>query len=273
MGSSASTASSPLSMVASASSDPARRRRCRPPARSARVASSGLDDYRRVYGGFRPADYPQDLTFSPDFPSDAEALSQIFEQSGGQPVDGVIKMDPVALAALLRFTGPIEVPGIDEPLTSENAADILVRSQYLREGDRADALVAATRIAFDKLTSGSLPGPEQLVDALGPMVHQRRLMLFAHRADEQALFRRIGADGALPTAERGDVLSVSTQNLANNKIDAYLRRSITYRSTIDPEDGEVRARLVIRLRNDVPPRASRGSSSATTGVCRPERTR
>ena len=79
------------------------------------------------------------------------------------------------------------------------------------------------------------------------MVHQRRLMLFAGGADEQTLFRRIGADGALPTAKRGDVLSVSTQNLANNKIDAYLRRSITYRSTVDPEDGQVRARLVIRL--------------------------
>ena len=117
-----------------------------------------------MYGGFEPADYPQDLTFSPDFPSDAEALAQIYEQSGGQPVDGVIKIDPVALAALLRFTGPIQVPGIDEPLTSENAADILMRSQYLQEGERGDALVEATRIAFDKLTSGSLPGPQQLVD-------------------------------------------------------------------------------------------------------------
>ena len=213
---------------------------------------TGLADYRRVYGGFQPADYPQDLTFSPDFPSDAEALAQIYEQSGGQPVDGVIKIDPVALAALLQFTGPIQVPGIDQPLTSENAADILMRSQYLKEGERADALVDATRIAFDKLTSGSLPGPQQLVDALGPMVHQRRLMLWAKRPEEQALFRRMAADGSLPAPAGNDVLSVTSQNLGNSKIDAYLRRTITYRARIDPRDGTVSARLVIRLNNDAP---------------------
>ena len=45
---------------------------------------------------------------------------------------------------------------------------------------------------------------------------------------------------------------MTSQNLGNSKIDAYLRRTITYRAKIDPDDGQVRARLVIRLHNDAP---------------------
>ena len=68
------------------------------------------------------------LTFSPHFPFDADVIEQLYPQSGGERIDGVISIDPMALAALLRFTGPIVVPGLDMPLTSANAADILLAS-------------------------------------------------------------------------------------------------------------------------------------------------
>ena len=133
----------------------------------------GPADYLRRYGGQRPADYFQDLTFSPHFPFDADAIEQLYPQSGGEKLDGVISIDPTGLAALLRFTGPIVVPGLDTPLTSANAADILLRQQYVRFGnnlERKDLLVEASRITFERLTTGSLPAPRQLAKVLGPMV-------------------------------------------------------------------------------------------------------
>ena len=68
---------------------------------------SGPEDYLTRYGRFQPTQYLQDLTLSPDGPSVAQVMAELYPQAGGQPVDGVIIVDPVALAALMAFTGPI----------------------------------------------------------------------------------------------------------------------------------------------------------------------
>ena len=89
---------------------------------------SGPADYLDRWGRYQLGRYIQDTTFSPDFPSVAQVWEEIYPQtSGGAPIDGVIVVDPYALAALMAFTGPITVPGYDVPLTSENAADILLQ--------------------------------------------------------------------------------------------------------------------------------------------------
>src|SRR5690606_33245436 len=92
---------------------------------------SGPAEYLSRYGRFQTADYIQDVPYSPHFPYNADVLAQLYPQAGGNPVDGVIAIDPVGLSALLQLTGPVDVEGHDEPLTSENAADFLLREQYL----------------------------------------------------------------------------------------------------------------------------------------------
>src|SRR6202035_2533486 len=73
----------------------------------------------------------QDVTYSPDFPTVGKVISQMYPQAGGDQIDGVLALDPDALSALLRFTGPINVAGLPTPLTAANAADVLLRQQYL----------------------------------------------------------------------------------------------------------------------------------------------
>jgi hypothetical protein len=71
-------------------------------------------------------------------------------------------------------------------------------------------------------------------------------------ADEQALFERLGATGALDVPEGSDGLAIVQQNSGNNKIDAYLHRSITYLPKVDASTGKLTAELRIELRNEVP---------------------
>lgn len=217
---------------------------------------SGPADYLARYGRLHPEDFLQDVTFSPDFPSVAQVFAELYPQAGGQPVDGVIVVDPVALAALLEFTGPIQVAGLDEALTSANAADILMRQQYLTfqddESQRVDFLDEASRVTFEKLTSGDIPGPRQAADVLAPVVRQGRLAAYSVRPQEQALFEQIGADGALPPVADGDFVSLVSQNHANNKIDIFLHRTLDYRARFDPATGHVDATATIHLANDAP---------------------
>ncbi|MFC7483852.1 DUF4012 domain-containing protein [Luedemannella flava] len=59
----------------------------------------------------RPAIFPADVNVSPDFPTAARLIREMYRLRTGQTVDGVIATDPVALAYLLSATGPLRVSG------------------------------------------------------------------------------------------------------------------------------------------------------------------
>jgi uncharacterized protein DUF4012 len=191
---------------------------------------------------------------SPDFPSVGQVVAELYPQSGGEPVDGVIAIDPVGLAALLEFTGPISVPGLDAPLTRDTAADYLLRQQYLT-GDNAariDALESLARQAFERLTTGDLPGPRTVADALGVAAARGHIHAYAVDPEQQALFRDVGIDGALPAARGRDYVGVVNNNATGNKIDLYLARRLDYAATWDPDTGAVDATATVTLTNSAP---------------------
>ena len=215
----------------------------------------GQKEYLARYGQFQPADFLQDTTYSPDWPTDADVLAQLYPQSGGSAVDGVIAVDPTGLAALLELTGPVTVEGLGTPLSSDNAVSLLTRDQYLLLGDRAqrgDILAAATKATFEKLTSASLPTPRRLGAVLGPAARGRHLQLWSKTKQEQALFKRVHADGHVVVPKGQDGLLVVNQNTGNNKIDAYLRREVHYDASIDARTGQLSGKVRIVLHNDVP---------------------
>lgn len=216
---------------------------------------SGPADYLERYGRFEPQDFLQDVTFSPHFPSSAQVIAELYPQSGGQPVDGVISVDPTGLAALLDLTGPVAVEGLPQPLTAKNAVQILTKDQYLQlpdEAERGEILTEATRVTFEALVSDTLPAPRRIAEALGPATRAGHLRLWSPTDAEQQAFERLRATGDLHIPVGHDGFSVVQQNTGNNKIDAYLERSITYEPTIDPATGEVTATLRVALRNAVP---------------------
>lgn len=231
---------------------------------------SGPPEYLARYARFTPERIWQNVTMSPDFPSVGGVIQSLYPQSGGEQIDGVLSIDPVALAAFLQLTGPVSVPGWPVPLTSGNVADVLLVQQYQRlaQDDREDFLGLTAQTVFDRLTSTTLPRPSELVRILSPVVRTGHLMLYSQRPDEQRLFERIGAAGAMP-AVRGDFLSVVVQDASGNKVDSFLHRSVHYSATFDPATGAVEGEATIRLENrapssGLPPRVINGSGAHPT---------
>jgi hypothetical protein len=215
---------------------------------------TGPADYVARYQRFAPQATWQNVTMSPDLPSVASVIENLYPQSGGEPVDGVISVDPIALAAFLELTGPVDVDGIPFPLTAKNAARFLLRDQYVDFADRSariDALGDAIDAVIERLQTAPLPGPGRIGEVLGPMVRQGRLKLHSAHPAEQALLERLRATGALP-AVRGDFLGLVTQNAIGNKMDVFLRRSVRYDVTLDEETGHARAAVTVELRNGAP---------------------
>ena len=113
---------------------------------------TGPADYLSRYGVFKPQDHFEDLTYSPDFPTVGDEIAGLYKEVGGDRVDGVLALDPYALAALLTFTGPVSVPGLNTQLTPANAAQVLLSGQYTTA--QASAISNVQRHDFFAVCSG-----------------------------------------------------------------------------------------------------------------------
>jgi hypothetical protein len=214
-------------------------------------------DFAARYGRFDVAATWRNITMSPDLPSIAQAAAELYPQAGGREIDGVLAVDPVGLAALMRYTGDVQVEGLDQSLTADNVADYLVRGQYVEfagqnEG-RIDVLEEVARTTFERLTSVALPGPRELSEALDPIVDAGHIQFAPLEPAPAAALEALGVTGALPAlTEDQDSVAVTTSNAGASKIDAYLERTLDYRVQWDPEMGQVTAMLRVQLTNTAP---------------------
>ncbi len=228
-----------------------------PGPKAAQLVVSGEAEFMRRYDRYDPAHNFQNLTVSPDLPTDATVTRSLFKQYYGSSLDGIVVVDPYGLAALLKLTGPVLVEGLNQPLTADNAAQYLVYQQYVTYGnakdDRKDILSAAGRATFKALTTRDLPGPAAVGQALGPVVAQGRLLFYPFDQHDQPLFARIGTLGGFQPNTKGDFLSIRSANANPNKIDSLMTRAVDYQATYDPANGNIAATATVTVHNGSPP--------------------
>jgi hypothetical protein len=220
----------------------------------------GPPDYLARYSRFGVSGEWRNVNMSPDFPTVAEVVAELYPQSGGEPIDGVIAIDPKGLARLLRLTGPVTVTGLPEPLSADNAARILLRDQYLvfpDTAERTDFLEGAARAVTERFTTSSLPGPRTVGRTLGPAVAKGHFFFVSFDGGGNRLLERLGVTGHLG-ATRGDTFALVTQNASASKLELFLHRTVELTTEIDPAAGRQRTVASIRLRNDAPPQGLPG---------------
>jgi hypothetical protein len=205
------------------------------------------------YVAYGPTQTFLSATIPPDFRTVADLAAELWRQSGRAPIDGVLRLDPRSLAALLAFTGPIDLADVDAPLTPSNLEEYLLFGQYVqfdgRLVPRREVLDLAAEITMQRLQSADLPAPRQLVDVFQPLVREGHLEVAAFEPRAAAFLDAIGLSGAFDPPP-ADGLAVANVNITGNKIDAFLRRSIRYRASI--EDGRLHGTVTVQLRNEAP---------------------
>ncbi len=198
----------------------------------------------------------RNLALTPNFPWVGELASELYTQTTGHHVDGVIAMDPVVVAQLLGYSGTVHLPTLDVDVTPQNALQFLLRDQYVvgaaDDTVRADALAEAAAGAFAGLINGALPEPIQLARDLGPLTGERRLLLWSANKDEQQLLDTVGISGAMPPLDGADGWSFSVSNSSSNKIDSFLQRKAGYEATTNPDTGVTTGTMRVELTNTAP---------------------
>ena len=223
---------------------------------------SPSDEFVRQYGAFlysnertriAASEVWSNITISPDFPSVAQMIAELYPQSGGTTVDGVVAMDVYALAQLMTITGAVDLPD-GTTVTPENAVQYLLTDQYLTgdNNERVDALETAALTSVNRLLTSTLPSPPELGKLFSPLARGGRLMAWASRPAEEDVLTRVNMANPVPDRSGGDFFGVAFNNGSANKIDTYLHAEATYDVTIDRAAGRVTGTATITLRNDAP---------------------
>ncbi len=223
---------------------------------------NGHEDFLRQYGrfGFDEGGTVGDAAFrnlamSPDFPTVGAIAADLYTQTTGREVDGVVAMDPFVVSALLRYVGTIELSTVGLEVNADSILPYLLLDQYvMTEGDnetRVDALAEAASLTFDALLAGALPDPITLSRDLGPLTSERRLLVWSADPEQQALLERVHVSGAIPDVAGSDGWAVTVSNGNGSKIDHFLQRRASYDTSTD-SSGETTATLRLELTNNAP---------------------
>lgn len=168
---------------------------------------------------------------SPSFPEVARTWLAMWTAGTGQRLDGALAVDPAALSALLRATGPLDVPGLG-PVGADRVEPLVLREQYLISADtavRKDAMVGVGSAVVAALLDGRADA-DALLRELAPVAEQGHVLVASSRPQEQAQLVDSGVAGEVDQTG-GPFAEAVVVNAAGGKLDAYLDTSLDYRVT------------------------------------------
>jgi hypothetical protein len=191
----------------------------------------------------------RDANWSPDFPTTALETIHLYQISRPEQVDGVIGLTLKGVQILIVGMGPLDVPGLSEPVTAANVSKILQEtwnpSQDIGHSSadwwswystRKQSLGTIMDAAMDKLLTGKVNWT-QLSQGMIEAFSQRQLMLYT--SQEADGLKQLNWDGALRSSS-GDYLMVVDTNVGFNKVNVLVRENLNYQITLLP-DGTGRA--------------------------------
>lgn len=214
----------------------------------------------KVFGFIHPTRLWQSVNATADFAWSGRAMSDMYHQATGQPVDGVIAIDVPGLAALLRVLGTVQVPGMEEPLSADNLARIVLHDLYqgLSPGDDAVArrgqLAEVTRVMVERLTGGAgdIVG---LASELGKVAAGGHLRLWSRVAEEESALERLGLGGGPAAVDADRTFHVAVENRTATKLDYFVKPAVRQDIHLT-QDGDAIVRTTISIHNQAPPGAA-----------------
>lgn len=194
----------------------------------------------------------QAVALTPDFPRTAQLAAAMWEADTGERVDGVIATDVVALAAVLRGTGPVTTEDGTQ-LNADTAVAELLHEPYLRykRQSRADAFFAdAAGRVFGKLVAGG-GDVSTVIDGLATATGEGRVLVWSTLETEQEGLRVAGLSGAFLSGAAPAAGGIFLNDATGGKLDYFLDAQLdVVRVTCTDEGMRVGTRL--RLASRVP---------------------
>ena len=188
----------------------------------------------------------RDANWSPDFPSAAQQVRDLYQLSTDENTGGVVAFDQIAIERILAAIGPVELADVQTPVTAENVRQYMRQAWEPEPGSSVSSEWWAQRKDFmAKLGSAMMNRLQQPQDRTAlvnlalttlELLHEKHLLLWIDDPIVSQALGDTGLAGALSSGP-GDFLRVVDSNLGFNKMDARVERGIHY--TVDLYDPAV----------------------------------
>jgi hypothetical protein len=203
---------------------------------------------RALYGWLYPGTEWRNVGSSPNFPAVGPVYAAMAQRSGLGSVDGVFQIDVLGVRALLEVAGPVMVGG--HRYGPGNVERLMMHDLYAAFGgeqvERRHEFSQLAAAVFQAVNARDAR-PDVLVRALRSAALGRHLLAWSSRPIEEQGWRSLGIDGSLVR----DGLMLTVQNHTGNKLDWFLRPSMTLR--VEERHGAWRRlHLKIRIENPTP---------------------
>jgi hypothetical protein len=210
-------------------------------------------DTQEQYGTTPGADL-RDANFTPDWPEAARIATAIVGAARHVRFDGVVAVDPVALAQLMAGTGPVAV-GDGVVLNAGNVVAALLNQTYQlldTQAQQNDFFETAARNIFDSVMTGQ-GDQQQAIRGLATAAGQHRILVWSSHPDEQSVLAPTAVSGSLAAADRSaPQVGIYLNDTTAGKMDYYLQ----YRSTaaaVDCRQGDAQdIRATVALSSTMP---------------------
>jgi hypothetical protein len=202
------------------------------------------------YEPFDAATVWRNTDLSPNFPSTGAAWTAMYASDFGTHLDGVISLDPNALATLLKFSGPVTVQG--QTVAASNAVTFLESTEYtlpVATSARKDLLGEVGQAVFAKILDGHVSGPSLFTD-IARDAGTGHVQLYATRPSEEEELSAYPVAGVLPVTSKPFFLATLT-DAGGEKLSQYISERVDYQVQFCGST-QRRVQVTITLRNGAP---------------------
>lgn len=192
-----------------------------------------------------------------NFSETGSASAQGYESQTGVHIDGVISMDPVALGYLLAGTQEVQLSSGDV-INSQNAASLLLHDIYLRfPNDETDAgsnafFAEAVSAIQDAFLSKPID-PVAIFDGFSKAISEHRIQMWSPEEKVQAVYKKLGAEGDLPTNNEQKVVfgSYLTDRSFGTKMDYFVSAETNISVNRCKASQPIRYKVTTKITNNV----------------------
>lgn len=192
-----------------------------------------------------------DSNFFPSFIENGQEGIALLQHETGIQAQGVISMDPTAVADLLKLTGPLQVPAWNVTIDASNFADYIFQFENSSThpanrksffGDAAGPIISA----LSSLPASRWP---ELISVLNQAATQRDLQVYFAAPGTEAEMDRVGWSGSVNPDRASDFLLDVESNFTGTKANHFLQRTyhldlttsgdqLVHKVTVDLKDSE-----------------------------------
>lgn len=188
----------------------------------------------------------RDSNLSPDFPTAAKLILQLYQKESGKTADGVIMITPAIIKDILKMTGKITIPGFSPSIDETNLQEVIHYYHILNRNTVVNG--KSTTKALDSVLGGTLlkrvgtlsaAQQSALMKNILQGIGTKDLQLFFDDTRVESVLNALHMDSTVPMPKGEDSLLVTDVNTGATYFSNDLQEKVVDTITFDSKGNAI----------------------------------